>query len=228
LVPQGSLYQWNSREGAPAGPQRLPSMPRWYTDTKPPNTTHAKEMTAALTDLGNRLAAKAVNIALEETRKDTKLANRILAIRCMAAVDDITQLVHIIGNDADGLNRHFATVALRHWLGQKAAHELQLYQALQQKMGYTALQAEIVMELLHTFPVDARQNPETYEKLIANLTDKKLAIRHLSYWHLVGLAPDGLKKIKYDPADKEQLAAAQKEWKKLIPDGALPPKTKPK
>src|SRR5262249_37757699 len=153
-------------------------------------------MSAALTDLGNRLANKAVEVALAETLKDNKVANRILAIRCLAAVDNIGQLMDIVGNDPDAVNRYFATVALRRWLGQKPAHELQLYQALQKKMGYTALQAEIIMELLHTFPVDARQNPETYEKLIANLTDKKLAIRHLSYWHLVGLAPDGIKKVK--------------------------------
>jgi hypothetical protein len=229
-LPQGSLYQWNSRQGAPAGPQRLPSLPRWFTETKPPTTAQAKDMSAAVTDFGNRLATKAVEIALDEAHKETKPASRILAIRCMAAVDDLGRLIDVLEKDADPVNRDHATFALRHWLGQKAGNELKLYQALQQKkMGYTALQAEVIMELLHSFSVEARQNPETYEKLIANLTDKKLAIRHLSYWHLVGLAPEGPKKIKYDPAgDKEQLAAAQKEWKKLIPDGGLPSKPKPK
>lgn len=225
-LPQGSLYQWNSRQGAPGGPQRLPSLPRWFTETKPPNTAQAKDMSTALTELANRLATKPVEIALAETVKDTKPASRILAIRCYAAIDDIAQLVASLADEKDALNRDQARSGLRHWLGQKSEHELKLYRALQ-KMTYSALQSEVIMELLHTFPVDARQNPETYEKLIANLTDRKLAIRYLSYWHLVGLAPDGIKKIKYDPAgDKEFLAAGQREWKKFIPDGALPPKPK--
>src|SRR5262249_47237563 len=104
-VAEGSRYEWHSGIGPPAGPQRLPALPRWFTDPKPPNTTHAKDMTAALSDLGNRLATKSVEIALAEARKESKPASRILAIRCMAAVDDTAQLMDILGNDSDACNR---------------------------------------------------------------------------------------------------------------------------
>ena len=111
-------------------------------------------------------------------------------------------------------------------MGRKRENEMLLYRTITEKMKatYSPLQAEIIMELLHLFPPDARKAPETYEKLISNLTDKKLAVRHLSYWHLVRLDWEGPKTIRYDPAGEPgQLEAAYKEWKKRIPDGKVPP-----
>ena len=50
----------------------------------------------------------------------------------------------------------------------------------------------------------------------------------LAQWHLNRLAPAG-KDIPYNPAGTaEERDQAFKAWKKLIPDGQLPPKPKPK
>jgi hypothetical protein len=136
----------------------------------------------------------------------------------------------MLANEQNIRGRDFATWALRQWIAWRNDHELLLYRQLQEKMNYRALEAEVVLELLHTFPPEARGNPETYEKLIANLTENRMAIRHLSYWHLVALVPEG-RTVKYDPAgDKKARELGQVEWRKLIPEGKLPPppKTKPK
>jgi hypothetical protein len=229
-VPLQSFYQWNSRVGlAQAGPWPLPNLPRWWTDTKPPNTKDAKDMALALEELGKRLAAKPVDVALAETRKEPRQASRIIAIRGLAAIDAINDLMDALADETDALGRDIATLSLQHWMGQRPDNELKLYRAMHEKMKtYTALQAEVVMELLHPFPREVRNDPGHYEKLIYNLTDPKLAIRHLSYWHLINLVPEAKKQVRYDPAgDKAALLAGQKEWKKLIPDGTVP-SAKPK
>jgi hypothetical protein len=237
-LPAQTVFRWNSRQGAPEGPQKwlTPTTPLWFTKPDAANPglkdqAPYTEMRAALKELTTRLNTKSVDIALGETRNEKKPASHILAIRCLAAVDEIKQLMDILGDETDALGRDVANLSLRHWIAQKPDNELILYRTLHEKMAYSPLQAEVVLELLHLFPPEARQRPFTYEKLIFNLTDKKLAIRYLSYWHLANLVPDGARAIRYDPAgDKELLANAQKEWKKLIPDGKLPPppKTKPK
>jgi hypothetical protein len=164
---------------------------------------------------------------LAETRKEAKPASRILAVRCLTAIDALANVADALADDQDRDGRDLAVFSLRHWIGQRPDHEVLLYRALQNKLGYTAQQAEEVLDLLHVFSAQARQSPETYEKLIANLTHPRLAIRHLSYIWLINLVPDGVK-IKYDPAgDKESLTRGQAEWRKRIPDGTVPPPPKP-
>ena len=115
---------------------------------------------------------------------------------------------------------------LRHWIARQADNETTLYQLLMKK-GYSPAQAETIMELLHLFSPQARENPTTYEKLISNLRHDKLAIRQLSFWHLFEMVPDG-QKIPYSPVgNSAQLEEAYKQWKKLIPDGKLPPTPMP-
>jgi hypothetical protein len=75
--------------------------------------------------------------------------------------------------------------------------------------------------LLHT-PFDPKA-PETYETLIAYLRHDKQPVRELAKWHLDRLAPAG-RSIPFDAAaPPEEREKAYKEWKKLIPDGKLPP-----
>ncbi|MBL8792938.1 MAG: hypothetical protein JNM56_03465 [Planctomycetia bacterium] len=225
-LPTQTIMQWDSRSGSFQGPVPLQKLPRWFTDKSPPTTQLAKDMALAINELNIRLANKQVEIAIAETRKEPRPASRVLAIRALGAIDDITGLLTILGGDKDPLERDQAVEVLRLWMGRKRENEMALYRTINEKMKatYTPLQAEIIMELLHLFPPDARKAPETYEKLISNLTDKKLAVRHLSYWHLVRLDWEGPKAIRYDPAgDPAQLEAAYKEWKKRIPDGKLPP-----
>ena len=116
-----------------------------------------------------------------------------------------------------------AYVSLRHWLGRRSTHSKLLGEMLLEKR-YTPTQADTILHLLHGFNADDLAKPETYAALIYYLDHNKLAIRQLAHVHLFGLVRDG-KKIRYDPAgDSEQRQRAIEEWKKLIPDGKVPPK----
>src|SRR6266849_7309772 len=144
----------------------------------------------------------------------------------MGAVDDLGRLTAALA-DPSAEVRELAVSALRHWIGTSPKQDRVLYQFLVKDKKYTAAQAEIVLQLLHSFGDAALSQKETYEALIAYLKHDKLAIRELSWWHLVRIVPDG-KKIEYDPgaaaADRDKGYA---QWKKLLDDGKLPPSTKP-
>jgi hypothetical protein len=79
------------------------------------------------------------------------------------------------------------------------------------------------MQLLHFLSDEQRQDPETYQTLIDYLSLNQLVIRELAYWHLMRLAPDGVK-FNYNPAAQtDDRKAAVDKWKKFIPEGKLPP-----
>jgi hypothetical protein len=87
--------------------------------------------------------------------------------------------------------------------------------------------AETVLQLLHSYGEEDLARPELYETLIDYLGHDKLAVRGLAYWHLVRLVPAG-KDFGYNPQDsKESRDAAIKKWRKLIPAGQMPSRVKP-
>lgn len=226
-LPEKAWFAWNSWQGSPQGPQPAPAMPRWFTDTKPGASAYAKDTRIALEELGTQLSNKAVEVALAEARTETKPANRILSVRCWAAIDGITNLMDALNDEKDPVSRDLAVFSLRHWIGQQHDNAFTLFRTLRTKLNYSEVDSEEVVDLLFPVSQQGRQRPETYEKLIGNLTHRRLAIRHLSYLWLLVLVPDG-GKIKYDPAgDKEALARGQADWKKKVPEGSVPAAPKP-
>ncbi len=82
--------------------------------------------------------------------------------------------------------------------------------------------------MLHDFGSDQLREPTFWQTLISYLRADKPAIRTLAYWHLYRLVPQG-REPKFDPSgDAKQREAAYEAWKKLIPDGALPPAQQPR
>lgn len=225
-VRPSTQYVWDNIGPMERAPQVLTKLPDWYT-TKllPPRTQQIQDAITALEELKVRLGQKNTNVdvALMEMRKDPKLANRILGVLCLGAIDDISHLFDIL-NDARTEMRGAAIETLRHWIGRQGDHDLKLYKLLHDRKDYSWPQAEIVMLLLHSFSEEDTAKPETYETLIDYLRHDKLPIRELAYWHLVRMVPDGAK-IPYDPAAPgPQRENACKMWEKLIPSGKLPPK----
>jgi len=216
---------WNNITGV-RGPQtiRADQLPPWARRL-PARGKEAQAMSTAEEGLANRMNGRAaVDLILQETLLEPDTASRVLAVFCFGATDDLPHLLNVLADEKHADARIAAIAALRHWLGRRIENDQQLYTALQQK--YKSSLAEIIMELLHPLSEKQKHEPETYETLIAYLNHDKLPVRELAYSHLVALVPQGAK-IPYDPAggiDKREYS--YQEWKKLIPQGKLPPAPK--
>jgi hypothetical protein len=219
-LPVPSVYEWNDVGAMARGTQPLKQLPHWYTDPTFPKSPRGQDLQSALEDLAAQMGKKSVEVVLAEARGQSK--RREMAILCAGAVDDLGSLADALADEKDDAGRDAAVFALRSWCSREPDNDAKMYQFLCDRKGYAKTQAAMVMELLHLFPREALEKPDTYEKLIANLRHEKLAIRYLSYWHLVRLVPAG-RDIKYNPAgDTEVRERGHDKWKKLIPDGALP------
>jgi hypothetical protein len=157
--------------------------------------------------------------------------NAVLAVRGLGALDAVRDLINILEDgDKPALLRQEAMFTLRHWTGRNDSQEARLYDPktgsgeLTKGNKYSKGEAETIMSLLHTLSNEQLRTPDTWAYLIDNLKHDKLAIRELSYYHLRRWVPEW-QKIPYNPADPaERRETAYAEWKRLIPDGKLPPR----
>lgn len=220
-------FHWNNTAANPRAPEKLPNgLPQWYTQPFP-GTPAAKEMSVALENLSKQLGTNPIDVTLTEMSKDAKGAGAILSVLCLGATDDLPDLIERLGDERPEI-RWAAVYTLTHWIGRNAEQDQKLYQTLGEKNGYSVVQAETVMFLLHGFSEEQANIPETYETLIDYLRSDKLAIRELAWRHLLRLWPEG-RAIKYDPAAAaDQRDRAYEEWKRKIPSGKLPPRPQPK
>jgi hypothetical protein len=121
--------------------------------------------------------------------------------------------------------RQFAIGVIRNWLGREPGQIAKLHKALG-LLGLSKVNIETLTHLLLGFDQTDREQPATYQALIAGLDHSKLLVRELSYWHLQRLVPAG-GDIAYDPAgDDAGRRAAVERWRALIPAGELPPTKK--
>jgi hypothetical protein len=221
-----SMIEWRTLNPPPMAPRTLQMPPDWWTD-KPPQTKEASDMVLGLLDLSKALNqnTSVVDAVLTETH-EKYIANRVLGVRFLAAMDAIPHLVDALEDRQHQEVRDAATAALQNWITHSADHELELYRTLQEKRGLSKEKAEIIMRLLHLMSQADSSNPKTYETLIGYLDHDNLAIRQLALWHLIRLTPgELLKTIRYDPAEEaEKRKAGVDQWKKLLADGKLPPK----
>jgi hypothetical protein len=165
-----------------------------------------------------------VDTALDNFLNSDDKTRRHLAVALLGATDNLSRLVMAL-DSAKQVDIWDNTVrTLRHWIGRGPGQDQILYKRLTELHGYKPSEAETVLYFLHT-PDDVETScRETYDMLIDHLNSNRPAIRGLAYWHLYRLVPEG-RNIPFDRlASKEDLARARAEWKKLIPDGQLPPK----
>jgi hypothetical protein len=165
-------------------------------------------------------------LELADKEKDARIARAVreIAIHAMIAMDEPEKVAELLGDSKNAEVRQIAILGLRHWIGAREGRDLKLYDMLQDDLRYSRAEAEAVLQLLHS-PFD-RNQAETFETLIAFLKHRKQAIRELAHWHLVRLAPVG-RDIPFDAAATVAARAMSAEaWKKLIPDGELPPDKK--
>jgi hypothetical protein len=177
-----------------------------------------------LEDLQKRLETKgSIESVFEGPLRDADHFARLLAVFDLVAVDSLAPLLDVWADQKQPAGiRLSATAALKHWMGRNAGQDLRLYQALEKK--HSPETAETLMTLLHGFSAKQAQEPATYQTLISWLKHELLPVREMAFAELFALVPEG-RKIPFDPAgDAAQRERAFQEWKKLIPDGQLPPK----
>jgi hypothetical protein len=231
--PGPALIFWDSRDDEATGPQRLQKRPDWATQLYPPFPTGLSKgvekqlqaqrdhMIEALGELSTQVKTYHVDAALADALPTREESMRVLGLRCMGAIGNLTRLVDALLDKKHREVRVVAIEELRHYIGLNRDNGLQLYQTLLKKK-YTPKQANVVMGLLHTLSDRDRDRPETYSRLIDYLRQDTPAIRELAHWHLIRLVPEG-KKIPFDAlGNADSLDRAFQAWKKLIPEGNLP------
>jgi hypothetical protein len=200
-------------------PQHLDQLPDWATDKV--ITEQGKAVQASLGKLRRLASERGITAALEELLKSDDPGDRRLAVHALGALDDLPRLGQALRTAQHPDVWENGILTLRHWIGRGPGQDRKLYQALT-KVGFPEAEAEIVLNLLHTFSEGDRKQPETYEALLDYLESDRLAIRSLAHWHLVRLVPAG-KAIGYNPvAPGPERTQAVQAWRKLIPRGGVP------
>jgi hypothetical protein len=235
--PGPAEFVW-SRGTGPQGPRPVQEVPPWWTRTlpatalwqqlPPPEQENLKKsyesMNVALGELSKTLTGKTpLLVVLSEAMQSAQPKSRELAVLSLGAIDALPELLDALANEKFSDVRESAVAVLRHWLGRREGQEKKLREALLAKR-YTTSQADIVLQLLHTFSPDDLSKKQTYEVLIEYLRHDNPAVRQLATWHLFRLVPEG-RKIAYDPgAGVAQRKAGYEQWRKLLADGKIPPK----
>ncbi len=223
--PGPALIQWDSVTGLDPSPTRLEKLPAWILPpTDPAEQAKEQRLRECIAAFCKELESQPLGAALDAFVASDNKTRRHFAVILLGATDNLGRLAGVLNSAKHVDTWDHAVRALRHWIGRGPGQDQVLYKRLIELRGYKPSQAATVLDFLHTPDDTELARPETYEMLIDHLASDKLAIRGLAFWHLYRLVPEG-HKIPYDPlAPKEELARARAEWKKLIPDGQMPPK----
>jgi hypothetical protein len=215
--------RWENRSGRITTLVPDPSQRKDWEKALPANKV-AETMASALRDLDQRSRKTDLRTAVREAVDDAGPASRILGIDCLGALDDVPGLLDVLGsfNEDQAENSVAAFVTLQGWLSRDGRQDRLVYDALlKRKLGED--DAQTVLRLLHGFSDQRSRDPATWEWLVRLLEHPNPMICYLAYQHLYQKVPAG-REIPYSPrASAEQKTAAKAAWKKVIPDGSLPP-----
>ena len=218
--PGPALMSWDSAEGYVV--KQLETLPENVEKLKPADVKVRKEACEIIA----KLVTGDIGKGLDNLVAADDLLKRRVAVVTMGAIDDLPRLWEALENTKHRDVREQAVLTLRNWMGRQPGHITQLREYLAKAKKYTPAQARTATQLLKGFDERDRQEPLIYQLLIEVLEQAALPIRELSYWNLERLAPAG-QKIHYDAAaDEPTRHAAAQEWRKLIPEGQLPPPPK--
>jgi hypothetical protein len=223
--PGPALIQWDSIAGTDPSTLRLEELPEWASPTEALKE-RLKKLQPKFEKMREWVQKLGIEGAATEARKSGDDDLERIGVVVLGAIDDLSTLIDQLNYPKHEIRDHTVTV-MRHWIGRGPGQDARMYAALLKK-DYTPAQAETVLELLHSPGPKQLGSPEWWETLIEYLKSDKVAVRKLAEYHLYRLVPAG-KKIKYSSVGtKAEQEAAYKEWKKLIPEGELPPREKPK
>ena len=205
--------------------ESLEKEPEWVRAKDPEKQ---KKVAAATTKFKMLAASKSIPEALKELGESDDPSERRAAVIIMGATDNLKELSELLMTTKHPDVWENSVIVLRHWIGRAPGQDLKLYTGLIEKGKMPPADAEIVLQLLHSFSDAERRKPGLYQALIDYLDNDRLEIRGLAHWHLVRLVPDG-RKIDYNiNGTKEDRAKSVKAWHELIPPGSLPGQAKNK
>jgi len=212
-----------NKNGLEIPPTSMPALsPFWNPDRRWPG--EAQNLVAAREELAAQLAkpGKTLEVGLEESLQSSKSDHRILAVRCLGALDDVSALIDALGDPMHPDVRHEAANALRVWLGRGKEQAAKLYDRKKRagiltEKKFRRDEAESVLDLLDEFIEDELRQPETYESLLAYLKHNRLEVRELAYGQLLSIFKKEGSKINYNPAgNSEQINQGYEDWKKVV------------
>ena len=223
--PGPAMIEWDSVTGMDETPHPLDKLPAWASPSTQ-DSPAAKAKQAARDRLIKLILSRGIDAALDTMINSEDPNDRDVAIVVMGALDDLPRLGKAMREAKYPDVWENGVLTFRHWIGRAPGQDQILYQGLVNSRNFSPVEAETVLQLLHSYGDADLASPETYDTLIAYLGHNQVAIRGLAYWHLSRLVPAG-KKFGYNPLDpKDKREAAIEQWKKLIPSGQLPPKSK--
>jgi hypothetical protein len=247
-VPGWAHFSWNSTN--PSAYDRLQISKQDLTFAKNTlfpkrpvvNSEPARGMERALNAIKGRMTVEkppliALREVLEKPGIEIPYEHR-LAIYCLGAMDEIGELMNILGraDDVNAPDRIFAVVALRRWLDRGHDQERKLFDPkagngmLVSSMGYSRGDAQRIMELLRD-PTEEQvfSSKEYYEEMAKDLANEKVAIAELARWRLGLIALDmfqlDLPKLRAFNAarPRSDRVPAMKEVMEKVDGGLLPP-----
>jgi len=217
--PGPALLHLDSIQDTDPNVQTLEEIPEWIETVEPELLQKMRNNYKKLRDLAEKMPLEQVLLAAAASPDE---GARRMAIVLLGALDDLPSLaLAVTASKYDDVPEN-GVLVLRHWIGRGPGQDLKLYNSLVEKAMFRPVEAELVLQLLHSFGGADLKKPSTYEALIHYLDNDRLAVRCLANWHLVRLVPEG-RKIGYKPvASKEEREKSIKTWRELLPEGTLP------
>ena len=220
--PGPAMLSWNSADGSHPIKSKLNKLPDWTLPPDISNNLVSARVGSTLKFRDQFFAGKPLPEVLSGLVVSEVESDRFVAVNMMLATDQIDLFFKSFVSTKNYDVIENGIIALRHWIGRKPGQDLKLYEFMISARHYTKKQAEIFIDLLHSFGDDELKEPETYEVLIDYLGSDKSGIRALANWHLHRLVPKG-RDIKFDTlANEAERKEAIAKWKKLVPKGTVP------
>lgn len=223
--PGPAMLSWNSADGAHPVKTKLEKLPEWTLPPDISNPVVKNRLSAVMKFRDQFLGGKPLSEVLFDLASSESDADRFIAINMILATDQLDLFFKVLSSTKHNDVIDNGIIGLRHWIGRKSGQDLKLYEFIISSRHYSKKQAEIFIDLLHSFGDDELKEPETYEVLIDYLGSDKAGIRGLANWHLHRLVPKG-RDIKFNPlAPEAERKEAIAKWKKLVPKGTVPPRS---